>query len=213
MKNYPIKSTPFEINIWKKSGCSEREVVIGRLWGGREVRMSGGVYPGCPSLAHAHPGGGGGQEMGDQEPAHTLEQGEWNPLLCFLCHQVIIKIQAAMNCVTVYIQTYREPCLLACYHTFCGSCLKGRSLDGKLSCPICGWVKPGASISQPHCDLNQTVTEKSPHYETGTRFLPQIPFYASWSSLPLTSIPPVQTVTEMKRARCFSAILAVSGAE
>jgi len=51
-----------------------------------------------------------------------MEQGV-NPLLCFLCHQ-----------------TYREPCLLACYHTFCAWCLKGRSIDGKLACPICGKV-------------------------------------------------------------------------
>ena len=67
--------------------------------------MSGGMFP----LADGLDGDGG--------------EGEWNPLLCFLCHQ-----------------TYREPCLLACYHSFCAPCLKGRSIDGKLSCPICGYV-------------------------------------------------------------------------
>ena len=67
---------------------------------------------------------------------------------------------------------------------------------------------------QPQCDLNQTVTEKSPHYETATRSLPRTLCCASWSSLPLTSFPHVLTATEMKRVRCFSAIHAVSdGAE
>ena len=66
-----------------------------------------------------------------------------------------------------------------------------------------------ATSLSPQSDLNQTVTEKSPHYETATRSLPRTLFYASWSSLPLTSIPRVLTATEMKRVRCFSAIRAV----
>lgn len=67
-----------------------------------------------------------------------------------------------------------------------------------------------ATSLSPQSDLNQTVTEKSPHYETATRSLPRTLFYASWSSLPLTSIPRVLTATEMKRVRCFSAIHVVS---
>ena len=105
--------------------------------------MSGGMFPSC----HPHMGPGlhlqetnGGQEV----ETHTKEQaqGEWNPLLCYLCHQVHHCNLRCINCIFIFItmtlQTYRDPCLLACYHTFCASCLKGRSLDGKLSCPICG---------------------------------------------------------------------------
>ena len=44
-----------------------------------------------------------------------------NPLLCLLCNQA-----------------FQNPCLLACYHTFCAVCLKGRAVDGKLACPLCG---------------------------------------------------------------------------
>ena len=73
--------------------------------------MSGGVF--------GVEGGEGGLNSGEVAGGG----GEWNPLICFLCHQ-----------------QYREPCLLACYHTFCAWCLKGRSQDGKLSCPICGFV-------------------------------------------------------------------------
>ena len=52
--------------------------------------MSGGVYPGChPSQAPGHSGAGGHEAgAGDLDPGTSLEQGEWNPLLCFLCHQV-----------------------------------------------------------------------------------------------------------------------------
>lgn len=44
-----------------------------------------------------------------------------NPLLCFVCDDY-----------------YNEPCLLACYHTFCARCLRGRSVDSKITCPLCG---------------------------------------------------------------------------
>lgn len=46
-----------------------------------------------------------------------------NPLLCFLCDDY-----------------YSEPCLLSCYHSFCSRCLRGRDADGKLTCPLCGYV-------------------------------------------------------------------------
>ena len=45
-----------------------------------------------------------------------------NPLLCSICNS-----------------SYKNPCLLACYHTFCASCLRGRANnEGKLPCPLCG---------------------------------------------------------------------------
>ncbi|KAK3870734.1 hypothetical protein Pcinc_024067 [Petrolisthes cinctipes] len=61
-------------------------------------------------------GGGGGLE-------ETLEQWSRNPLLCWLCEQL-----------------YEDPCLLACYHTFCSRCLRPRLHDSKLLCPLCGKV-------------------------------------------------------------------------
>ncbi|XP_062871996.1 RING finger protein 207 [Trichomycterus rosablanca] len=44
-----------------------------------------------------------------------------HPLVCHLCHE-----------------QYEHPCLLDCYHTFCASCLRGRSVDSRLTCPLCG---------------------------------------------------------------------------
>ena len=64
------------------------------------VKMSGGVYPGHhPGQAHGHSGGGagGGQQEGDLDPGQSLDQGEWNPLLCFLCHQVSVRCVGEHN--------------------------------------------------------------------------------------------------------------------
>ncbi|KAI4893426.1 hypothetical protein NFI96_028376 [Prochilodus magdalenae] len=44
-----------------------------------------------------------------------------HPLVCHLCHE-----------------QYEHPCLLDCYHTFCASCLRGRAVDSRLTCPLCG---------------------------------------------------------------------------
>uniref|UniRef100_A0A3Q1H905 RING finger protein 207 n=1 Tax=Anabas testudineus TaxID=64144 RepID=A0A3Q1H905_ANATE len=45
-----------------------------------------------------------------------------HPLVCHLCHE-----------------QYRSPCLLDCYHIFCARCLRGRTNDSRLSCPLCGY--------------------------------------------------------------------------
>ena len=47
--------------------------------------------------------------------------GPRNPLVCPVCQDY-----------------FSEPCLLACYHTFCARCLRGPYVDGKISCPSCG---------------------------------------------------------------------------
>ncbi|XP_027026465.1 RING finger protein 207 isoform X1 [Tachysurus fulvidraco] len=44
-----------------------------------------------------------------------------HPLVCHLCRE-----------------QYEHPCLLDCYHTFCASCLRGRAVDSRLTCPLCG---------------------------------------------------------------------------
>uniref|UniRef100_A0A3B3V6R2 RING finger protein 207 n=1 Tax=Poecilia latipinna TaxID=48699 RepID=A0A3B3V6R2_9TELE len=43
-----------------------------------------------------------------------------HPLVCHLCHE-----------------QYKSPCLLDCYHIFCARCLRGRTNDCRLSCPLC----------------------------------------------------------------------------
>ncbi|XP_068216699.1 RING finger protein 207-like [Palaemon carinicauda] len=53
----------------------------------------------------------------------ALEQWSRNPLLCWLCEEL-----------------YEEPCLLACYHTFCTRCLRQILHDNKIVCPLCGKV-------------------------------------------------------------------------
>uniref|UniRef100_A0A3Q3KZR1 RING finger protein 207 n=1 Tax=Mastacembelus armatus TaxID=205130 RepID=A0A3Q3KZR1_9TELE len=45
-----------------------------------------------------------------------------HPLVCHLCHE-----------------QYQCPCLLDCYHIFCARCLRGRTSDSRLSCPLCGY--------------------------------------------------------------------------
>lgn len=45
-----------------------------------------------------------------------------HPLVCHLCHE-----------------QYKSPCLLDCYHIFCARCLRGRTNDNRLSCPLCGY--------------------------------------------------------------------------
>lgn len=60
-----------------------------------------------------------------------------NPLFCYLCNE-----------------PYQEPRILACFHSFCAHCLRGRAVDGKISCPLCGLpthLKDGATL--PPVDL------------------------------------------------------------
>ncbi|XP_074832061.1 RING finger protein 207 isoform X2 [Carettochelys insculpta] len=51
----------------------------------------------------------------------NLDNANCHPLVCFLCHE-----------------QYEHPCLLDCYHNFCASCLRGRAIDSRLTCPLCG---------------------------------------------------------------------------
>lgn len=57
----------------------------------------------------------------DSQGSDVLTEVSKNPLLCPMCHDYFI-----------------EPCLLQCYHTFCGRCLRGREQDGRIVCPLCG---------------------------------------------------------------------------
>nr|XP_006124765.1 RING finger protein 207 isoform X1 [Pelodiscus sinensis] len=55
------------------------------------------------------------------ENLYDLDNAHCHPLVCFLCHE-----------------QYEHPCLLDCYHNFCASCLRGRAIDSRLTCPLCG---------------------------------------------------------------------------
>ena len=44
-----------------------------------------------------------------------------NPLQCPLCNE-----------------PYDEPCILSCFHSFCERCLRGRAVENKMVCPVCG---------------------------------------------------------------------------
>ncbi|KAK6629234.1 hypothetical protein RUM43_003051 [Polyplax serrata] len=71
----------------------------------------GPLYP--PPDGMESDGGGLG---GGGDPAQPR-----NPLTCYLCNEY-----------------YSDPCLLQCFHTFCMKCLRGREVDGRISCPLCG---------------------------------------------------------------------------
>ncbi|XP_034389459.1 RING finger protein 207 isoform X2 [Cyclopterus lumpus] len=52
----------------------------------------------------------------------NVDSANVHPLVCHLCHE-----------------QYQSPCLLDCYHIFCARCLRGRTNDSRLSCPLCGY--------------------------------------------------------------------------
>ncbi|KAI5712896.1 hypothetical protein M8J75_012177 [Diaphorina citri] len=85
---------------------------------------------------------GTGPPEGEEAPTPT-SCGPKNPLLCHVCDDY-----------------YTEPCLLSCYHSFCARCLRGRTVDGKLSCPICGQhtlLKEGSTLPPPDNVLKQLI--------------------------------------------------------
>uniref|UniRef100_A0A8C5QII2 RING finger protein 207 n=1 Tax=Leptobrachium leishanense TaxID=445787 RepID=A0A8C5QII2_9ANUR len=63
-----------------------------------------------------------GEIFSPMDNLHDLEKANCHPLACFLCHE-----------------QYEYPCLLDCYHNFCASCLRGRAIDSRLTCPLCGY--------------------------------------------------------------------------
>uniref|UniRef100_A0A8B9JXS8 RING finger protein 207 n=1 Tax=Astyanax mexicanus TaxID=7994 RepID=A0A8B9JXS8_ASTMX len=69
-----------------------------------------------------------------------------HPLVCHLCHE-----------------QYEHPCLLDCYHTFCASCLRGRAVDSRLTCPLCGQqsVVKGITALPPEDRLLKFLVDNS----------------------------------------------------
>ena len=97
------------------------------------VAVPGSTYiragaPNIPPMGSSSANAAQQQQLTSQQSAgqksqqnQQLAEFNRNPLLCLLCNQA-----------------FQNPCLLSCYHTFCAACLKGRAVDGKLACPICG---------------------------------------------------------------------------
>uniref|UniRef100_A0A670ZIN6 RING finger protein 207 n=1 Tax=Pseudonaja textilis TaxID=8673 RepID=A0A670ZIN6_PSETE len=78
-----------------------------------------------------------------------LDNANCHPLVCFLCHE-----------------QYEHPCLLDCYHNFCASCLRGRAIDSRLACPLCGHqsVVKGNGLP-PEDQLLKFLVDSSGDYE------------------------------------------------
>ncbi|XP_013871479.1 RING finger protein 207 [Austrofundulus limnaeus] len=73
-----------------------------------------------------------------------------HPLVCHLCHE-----------------QYKSPCLLDCYHIFCARCLRGRTSDCRLSCPLCGYqsIIKGNNILPPEDRLLKFLVDNNTDLE------------------------------------------------
>ncbi|KAM4612763.1 RING finger protein 207 [Polymixia lowei] len=73
-----------------------------------------------------------------------------HPLVCHLCHE-----------------QYQHPCLLDCYHIFCARCLRGRTNDSRLSCPLCGYpsVVKGTNALPPEDRLLKFLVDNNAETE------------------------------------------------
>ncbi|XP_051271573.1 RING finger protein 207 isoform X1 [Dicentrarchus labrax] len=69
-----------------------------------------------------------------------------HPLVCHLCHE-----------------QYQSPCLLDCYHIFCARCLRGRTNDSRLNCPLCGYpsIVKGNSALPPEDRLLKFLVDNN----------------------------------------------------
>ncbi|CAL8336701.1 unnamed protein product [Lota lota] len=76
----------------------------------------------------------------------NVECTNLHPLVCHLCHE-----------------QYKHPCLLDCYHIFCARCLCGRTNEGRLSCPLCGFpsVIKGANALPPEDQLLRFLVDNN----------------------------------------------------
>uniref|UniRef100_A0A8C1QF46 RING finger protein 207 n=1 Tax=Cyprinus carpio TaxID=7962 RepID=A0A8C1QF46_CYPCA len=77
---------------------------------------------------------------------YDLDSANCHPLVCHLCQE-----------------QYEHPCLLDCYHTFCASCLRGRAVDSRLTCPLCGHqsVVKGINALPPEDRLLKFLVDSS----------------------------------------------------
>ncbi|XP_028432610.1 RING finger protein 207 [Perca flavescens] len=105
-----------------------------------------------------------------------------HPLVCHMCHE-----------------QYQSPCLLDCYHIFCARCLRGRTNDSRLSCPLCGYpsiVKGNSSLPPEdrllkflvdnNADAEETVQCANCDQESNTKDA-GVMYYCNTCSQPLCS--------------------------
>ncbi|XP_030843310.1 RING finger protein 207 [Strongylocentrotus purpuratus] len=77
------------------------------------------------------------------QPLETFEEqveSGRGPLTCRLC-----------------TQQYEDPRILNCHHVFCGNCLRGRAVDGFMTCPLCGtrsFLTNGSNLPQADPVIN-----------------------------------------------------------
>ncbi|KAL2104170.1 hypothetical protein ACEWY4_001038 [Coilia grayii] len=85
------------------------------------------------------------------ENLYDPDSANCHPLVCHLCHE-----------------QYEHPCLLDCYHTFCASCLRGRAVDSRLTCPLCGHqtTVKGINALPPEDRLLKFLVDNSTSEET-----------------------------------------------
>ncbi|CAH1772425.1 unnamed protein product [Owenia fusiformis] len=112
-----------------------------------------------------------------------------DPLCCLLCNE-----------------QYDQPCLLQCYHSFCSNCLRGRSQDGLMLCPMCGaeTVLQGDDTTLPPTDslvtfLLSTTAQKNASCANCEEEHEDM-FYCNTCAQPLCE----QCRTETHRARMFA---------
>ncbi|CAG5121432.1 unnamed protein product [Candidula unifasciata] len=124
-----------------------------------------------------------------ENPDEPSQPATRNPLLCYLCNE-----------------PYREPCIFGCFHSFCSQCLLGRAAEGKMSCPLCGYVhtlKDGASLPPPDLLLKfmvESTTEERALCANCDSTSAQM-FFCNTCMQPLCS----QCREETHRAKMFSA--------
>uniref|UniRef100_A0A671NKS5 RING finger protein 207 n=1 Tax=Sinocyclocheilus anshuiensis TaxID=1608454 RepID=A0A671NKS5_9TELE len=77
---------------------------------------------------------------------NLYDSANCHPLVCHLCQE-----------------QYEHPCLLDCYHTFCASCLRGKAVDSRLTCPLCGHqsVVKGINALPPEDRLLKFLVDSS----------------------------------------------------
>eukprot|EP00057_Strongylocentrotus_purpuratus_P006867 XP_011661341.1 PREDICTED: RING finger protein 207-like [Strongylocentrotus purpuratus] len=71
---------------------------------------------------------------------------------------IICLVQNSLNLVVPALSLWDEdPRILNCHHVFCGNCLRGRAVDGFMTCPLCGtrsFLTNGSNLPQADPVIN-----------------------------------------------------------
>ncbi|KAK7094091.1 RING finger protein 207-like [Littorina saxatilis] len=132
-----------------------------------------------------------GEIFHPMENLEEVDSKKWNPLQCPLCNE-----------------PYENPCILTCFHSFCERCLRGRDVDSKMTCPVCGvttHIKDGGN-TPPHDPLlkfmvESTTDEKAPCANCDSSDTSGGMFYCNTCCQPLCT----KCRDDTHRARMFAA--------